>query len=245
MSTNKIISLVNKLLSILREKDNLRRSEGFENFYYSIATDDSNVSEFEALNNYSLIGVNTYLDEKYVKVVLTLLDCIFSNQYYIFMNLDDFNSNQELRKNLDEDRDFLLSYDDANLWLYYLTNYLSDLNLIKTKRIPEIWGAFYDDLENGKKYAKKYENFPQTFLKINEISTNMTIRKNGIDGYIERPRNEKNKKFLNGYVLFIYETKNKFRDQGRPEPLPRDIGEMWNNLTKEEKNEYHIRAKEM
>jgi hypothetical protein len=128
-SNQKIIKLVNDLLVYLISLDS-----GSNPKYYCHSEYDSGLTNFERLSNDNAIILKTSLNYKYIPTVMTLFQCIYDKNYYIFENdsgfldsIDELNLNKELTKSLFEKYDF-------NSWIQVFNIYNKQFKLDKKNR---------------------------------------------------------------------------------------------------------------
>jgi hypothetical protein len=137
---------------------------------------DSNVTAFEALNNARQLGIKTKLCHKDTKLILYLLSAILQENNYLMekdgldVYIDD-EENDTLTTQYCTDKKKLYLYKDVTLWIKYLKIAVNDAE-----------SSEYDEevCIDTQYIAKRFKNFKQCILKVDEINNDLRIIKSEI-----------------------------------------------------------------
>jgi len=172
---SKIKNIIREILLYLNEME----SKSTENYlYWTNVECDSNVTLFEGLSNENRLVLYSNLKPIYIRIILSLFQNIFDDNYNIFDrkdlalfdyldNVDDellHKNNISLNIHENKDIDLLYSHSDFHIWLKYLTIINSDLEddsdiHIKNEYVNMMWYhsiPIIEDYRLKKEYKDKY-----------------------------------------------------------------------------------------
>jgi hypothetical protein len=153
-----IKTLVKNILLYYKEKEEKDEKEkDFVSKKYFVHSEfDSNVTEFEGLSNENRILFYSSLNYIDVFVIMHLFQNIYDDNYYLFdEEFELLLKNEDISIDSNDDKDKLFDFNDSEIWIKYLTKYLTDSIDFDDEEIEENSRSGHLQIDNLNIYNKK------------------------------------------------------------------------------------------